>query len=126
MESKGYVSIWLGNFASLDDLMSYATDDVTDEDNIYSQFAIDFFDIKENGFDPDFWELGVYEPSDRLAALVNQSSNGYSFEVEGIILEKEYNAVILIYDFKYDMKTDINATVDFIAAVPYKKINVDF
>lgn len=128
MECEGLVSIWLGNFDSLDDLMSYAADDITDNDgdDIHSQFAADFFGIKENAFDPDFWELGVYEPSDSLTELVNQFLNDYTFEVEGIKLKKTYNAVILVYDFKYQSKIGINAPVDFIAAVPYKKVVMDY
>lgn len=128
VEHEGYVSIWLGNFAALSDLMEYAADDKFDEDgnNIPSGFATDFFDIKIRAFDPDFWELGVCELSDSLTELVNEFSYGDSFEVEGIKLKKKYNAVILIYDLKYELKNGINAPVDFIAAVPYKKVVMDF
>lgn len=123
MECEGFVSIWLGNFAALSDLMEYAADDKFDEDgnNIPSQFATDFFDIKIRTFDPDFFELGVCEPSDSLTELVNEFSYGDSFEAEEIKLKKTYNAVILVYDFRYVPQNGINAPVDFIAAVPFEK-----
>ncbi|MDE7399859.1 MAG: immunity 22 family protein [Oscillospiraceae bacterium] len=128
MEHEGFVSIWLGNFVALNDLMEYAADDTFDEDgnNIPSRFASDFFDVEKQAFDPDFFELGVCEPSDSLLELVNEFSYGDSFVVEGIKLKKTYNAVILVYDFKYVSKSGINAPVDFIAAVPYKKDVMDF
>lgn len=123
MEYEGFVSIWLGNFDSLNDLMEYANTDMFDEDgnNIPSRFATDFFDVEIRAFDPDFFELGVDEPSDDLAKLVESFSYGDTFEVEGIELEKTYNAVILVYDLKYTPKNVINAPVDFIAAVPFEK-----
>lgn len=128
MEHEGYVSIWLGNFASLNDLMEYANNDMFDEDgnNIPSRFAADFFDVEKRAFDPDFWELGVDEPSDDLVKLIESFSYGDTFELEKIKLKKTYNAVILVYDFKYIPKNGINAPVDFIAAVPYKKDVMDF
>lgn len=123
MEYEGFVSIWLGNFVALNDLMEYAADDTFDEDgnNIPSRFASDFFDVEKQAFDPDFFELGVFEPSSSLTALVNEFSYGDSFEVGGIKLKKTYNAVILVYDFKYIPKNGINAPVDFIASVPFEK-----
>ena len=126
MEHEGYVSVWLGNFAALSDLMEYAADDKFDEDgnNIPSPFATDFFDVEKRAFDPDFFELGVCEPSDSLLELVNDFSYGDSFKIEGIELKKTYNAVILVYDFKYIPKNGINAPVDFIAAVQYENCDL--
>ena len=124
MEEDGYVSIWLGNFEDDAALMAYADDDRRDENGsaIPSQFTVDFFDGKIWSFDPDFWERGVTELSDNIAELVCPFAYGDTFEVENIALNKAYNAVILVYDYKYEpSESSVNATVEFIAAVQYEK-----
>ena len=124
MEEEGYVSIWLGNFKDDAALMAYADEDRRDKNGsaIPSQFIVDFFDGKIWSFDPDFWERGVAEPSEYLAELVYPFSYGNTFDVENIVLNKAYNAVILVYDLKYEpSERSISAPVEFIAAVQYEK-----
>lgn len=126
MEKEGYVSIWLGNFPDDEALMEYAAEDCRDDDDEYpSQFSKDFFNGEIWAFDPDFWERGIVEPSDDLAELVEQFSYGETFEVENIKLNQSYNAVILVYDFKYETsEKTIDAPVKFIAAVPYENLDL--
>lgn len=126
MKTDGYVSIWLGNFSDGKALMEYAADDYVEEDDdgieteYPSQFSKDFFDGKLWAFDPDFWERDCVEPSDDLAVLVESFSYGDTFDVSGIKLNQKYNAVILVYNYKYEqIKSPMNASVEFIASVPY-------
>lgn len=123
MEQKGYVSIWLGNFPDNDALWKYASETHFDEnDNVIpTPFGTDFFGGEYYPFDTDFWEREVVEPSNDLVKLVEPFSYGDTFEVDGITLNKTYNAVILVYDFEYESDgTPANAAVEFIAAVPYE------
>ena len=127
MECEGYVSIWLGNFSNEDALLEYAAEDrVEDEDDgeeveYPSRFSEDFFEGEVWAFDSDFWERACVEPSDDLAALVKPFSYGETFDVSGIKLDKKYNSVILIYNFKYEpAKAPAKAPVKFIATVTYE------
>lgn len=124
MECEGYVSIWLGSFRDSEELMEYASEDYMEEDETEcpSQFTRDFFDGKIWAFDPDFWERDIVEPSDNLAELAAPFSYGESFDVKNVILNRKYNAVILVYDFKYEMaEKPADAPVEFVAAVRYEK-----
>ena len=122
MEQKGYVSIWLGNFPDNDALWEYASEPHYDDDGnaLPTPFCRDFFGGEYYPFDTDFWEREVVEPSNDLAKLVEPFSYGDTFEVDGITLNKTYNAVILVYDFEYEPIALTNAAVEFIAAVPYE------
>ena len=76
-------------------------------------------------FDPDFWERAVVGSSSDIAELVSPFSYGDTFDVENIVLDRVYNAVILVYDYEYEPKEDpASAPVDFIAAVPYKNLDL--
>lgn len=93
--------------------------------NTRRNFQRIFFNGEIWAFDPDFWERGIVEPSDDLAELVEQFSYGETFEVENIKLNQSYNAVILVYDFKYETsEKTIDAPVKFIAAVPYENLDL--
>lgn len=123
MEQKGYVSIWLGTFPDNDALWEYASEPRYDDDGnaLSTPFCGDFFGGEYYPFDTDFWEREVVEPSNELAKLVEPFSYGDTFEVDGITLNKTYNAVILVYDFEYEPdRFPANAAVEFIAAVPYE------
>lgn len=127
MEHEGYVSIWLGNFADDEELMKYADEDGYDSDGSEapSQFTTDFFGGKIWSFDPDFWERAVVETSDDLSELVCPFSYGDTFDVKNITLDRLYNAVILVYDYEYEPRENpASAPVDFIVAVPYKKLDL--
>ncbi len=126
MEREGYVSIWLGNFPDDNALLKYASETHFDKnDNVIpTPFSTDFFGGKYYPFDTDFWERAVVKPSNDLAKLVEPFSYGDTFEVDGIKLNKTYNAVILVYDFEYEPTASINVQVDFIAAVPYENCDL--
>lgn len=127
MEQKGYVSIWLGNFPDNDTLWEYASEQHYDDDGnaLSTPFCRDFFGGEYYPFDTDFWEREVVEPSNELAKLVEPFSYGDTFEVDGITLNKTYNAVILAYDFEYDPTgIQANAAVEFIAAVQYENLDL--
>ncbi len=132
MEREGYVSIWLGNFPDDSALMEYAAEDCVeyDEDDGSgierpSQFSKDFFGGMIWAFDPDFWEREVVGSSSDIAELVSPFSYGDTFDVENIVLDRVYNAVILVYDYEYEPKANpANAPVEFIAAVPYENLDL--
>lgn len=127
MKHEGYVSIWLGNFADDEALMEYAGEDGYDSDDneVPSQFTKDFFGGKIWSFDPDFWERAVVETSDDISELVSPFSYGDTFDVGKIVLDRLYNAVILVYDYEYvPTKNPESAPVEFIAAVPYQNLDL--
>ena len=129
MEEEGRVSVWAGMFENEESLMAYAAEDYyDDEDNeILSPFNKDFFDGTIWPFDPDFWERGLIEPTADPKALVFDFSYGGSVGAalkerfpQG--LDESYNAVILVYDYRYDGTAyNPSAPVRFLAAVPYEK-----
>lgn len=129
MEEDGIVSVWLGNFEDGAALRAYAADEYRDEEEDHiSPFNRDFFDGEIWPFDPDFWERDLAgSPSADPGELLEHFSYGYSVAEslkerfpEG--LDKEYNAVILVYDFQYeDTPKNPDAPVTFLAAVPYEK-----
>lgn len=122
MESKGTVSIWLGNIEE-DDLREYTAFVYDDEGEccpsiFFSNFQIDMADVDE-----DFIEIDtVTKGSDRVAVLLQ----GCSYEEivipaieQEISLTKTYNAMILMYNFDYHGAVRSSGMFDFIASVAY-------
>lgn len=120
MGEDGIVSIWLGNFSDDGALLEYADDVGTQP----SQFLQDFFDGDLTPFNMELWERAVVKPSDNIAEIVKTASYGETFEIDGIKLNKTYNAAILVYNYHFEaLKTTIDAPVEFIAAVRYDNLN---
>lgn len=126
MEEEGIVSIWLGNFSDENALITYAAEEGRiNGAEVVSQFSKDFFNGEMWAFDPDFFERAVVKPSNNISKLVKPFSYGETFEVDNIKLNKSYNAVILVYDYKYEVQNKpVNAPVEFIAAVPYENLDL--
>ncbi|MGD7043196.1 immunity 22 family protein [Jeotgalibacillus proteolyticus] len=124
MEKKGFVSIWFGNFNQENSLEEYV--DLTyDEDgeSIPSKFFIDF-NIDMDETDEDTIEKAVHEHSSSdIAKLLD----GCSYDEivipnvkSNIELKKSYNAVILIYNFRYNNEIVSTDTFDFIMTTKYE------
>jgi hypothetical protein len=105
MECKGFVSLWLGSIDKKESLSNLLTNSYTDEgDIIVSDFA-KLFSI--NRYDDDTLEMEYFEESqetlDKL--LAGFSYDDAIIKKSGVLIPKEpvsnYNAVILIYDYKY-------------------------
>lgn len=120
MEEDGIVSIWLGNFPDDTALEEYADDVGTQP----SQFLQDFFDGDLTPFDMELWERGIVKSSDNIIEIVRNASYGETFEINGIQLNKTYNAAILVYNYNYEApKMLVDAPIEFIAAVRYDNFN---
>ncbi len=123
------VSIWLGNFETEDELFKYTAESYTEDgDWVSSTFCKDFFSGEEP-FEVDFFErYSVGDASADIRVLLEGCSYDESvilslMSVVGETLNKEYNSVILIYDFAVNNTFEqIKGRVDYIATVPYQKI----
>lgn len=124
MEKQGWVSIWLGNIKEEDSIGEYV--DLTyDEDgeSVPSKFFIDF-NIDMDETDEDTIEKAVYTNS---SSDISTLLDGCSYEEiiipkikNTINLKKSYNAVILIYNFKFNNEITSTDAFDFITATDYE------
>ena len=126
---ENMVSIWFGNFETEDALLEYTTESYTEDgDWVSSIFCKDFFDGEEP-YEIDFFErYSVGDSSADIHVLLEGCSYDESV-IQSLIskvgekLNKEYNSVILIFDFAVDNAfKDDRGQVDYIATVPYKKM----
>lgn len=129
MECENTVSLWLGNFDFEEELEEYTNETYTENgDYIVSKFCQDFFQ-GEGPYEYDFFERFLTdEKYDNIRSLLEGCSYDTSVitsleEKIGQNLEIAYNAVFLIYDFKYagEIKENPKGNVKFITAVPYEK-----
>ena len=129
MEQDGIVSVWAGFFEDEASLMAYAAEEGYDSEGNkkISPFNQDFFGGNTLWpFDPDFWERNLVEPTMDVEALVERFSEGTAIgpELKKIFpkgLDRDYNAAILVYNYKYDpkeSKSNPDAPVTFLGVVP--------
>jgi hypothetical protein len=127
MLKEGFVSFWVGKINSseeLDNLLEISYSE--DGDFIPSLFARSF-DIER--YDDAVRETEFYSDDDNLLSRLLE---GFSYDdviipkitsLCGEQLQSNYNAVILLYNFKYEgnkMKTTINTSnLEFLAVVEY-------
>ena len=108
MEKEGYVSLWIGNAKSDEELLEYVELVYTDDgDWLPSQFLQDF-NIDIDDFDEDFIERVCRQ---KEANSIIELISGCSYEniimpkyenlIDGVSAVK-FNAGILIYNFQYD------------------------
>lgn len=125
---ENMVSIWLGNFETEDALLEYTTDSYTEDgDWVSSIFCNDFFKGEEP-FEVDFFERYLVENSSAEIRVLLEGCSYDESVIQSLIstvgekLNKEYNSVILIFDFAVDNVFKNRGQVDYIATVPYKKM----
>jgi hypothetical protein len=130
MEKEGYVSLWIGNSKSDEELLEYVELVYTDDgDSVPSQFLQDF-NIDIDDFDEDFIERIFEKETNSITELIS----GCSYEdvlipkyesLIGKVSSVKFNAGILLYNFQYDgsIKTVNNkgCQFEFIGAVEYVK-----
>ncbi|GAA0086286.1 immunity 22 family protein [Clostridium sp. CTA-7] len=108
MERKGYVSLWIGNIKSDDELLEYVELVYTDDgDCLPSQFSKDF-NIDIDDFDDDYTEKVCLEQN---VTSITELISGCSYDdivipkyekiTDGVSIAK-CNAGILLYNFQYD------------------------
>lgn len=126
---ENMVSLWLGNFETENALLEYTAESYTEDgDWVSSTFCKEFFEGEEP-FEIDFFERYLVEDS---SADIRSLLEGCSYD-ESVIpslisevgekLNKEYNAVILIFDFAVDNNINqMKGQVDYMATVPYQKL----
>ena len=110
-------------------LSQYTAESYTEDgDWISSNFCEEFFEGKEP-YETDFFErYSVGDSSADIRFLLEGCSYDESV-IQSLILEvgeklnKEYNSVILIFDFAAEsVIKQIRGKVDYIATVPYQKM----
>jgi len=124
MESK--VSIWMGLFIGEEELLKYTNIDYTkDGDSIPSEFESEF---NLGYYDRALVEKKFIEKTSDVKTLLKDFSYNESFQKKDLIIAKEYNSVILVYDLEraVDIINILKVTsVDFIGEITYEKIVED-
>lgn len=103
MEEAGIVSLWLGRFESLEIWeeyleTNYSLDGDFEGSHFTKAFNIDYYD-------EDFKESEFYKNSSNS---LNELLKGFSYDnqivnkLKGISIDKAYNTVLLLYNFRYD------------------------
>ncbi|MBC1512141.1 immunity 22 family protein [Listeria booriae] len=123
MEKNGIVSLWLGNAENIEQLDNYVELNYDDDgESIPSEFLLDY-QIDMDDIDEDFIEKAVLDKKyDNFTSLLKDAS--YEEKIipkllKDYSIEKDYNAVILLYNFEYEGKTMVANNFDFIASVSY-------
>ncbi len=124
MEKEGFVSLFIGNSSSSEELQNYILVSYSEDgDAISSRFEKDFNIVS---YDHDFIEAEFYEePSDDLRVLLE----GFSYDKEitpkfikicGERLNQEANSVILLYNFQYHENVIETDQFRFLGTIQYK------
>lgn len=122
MERKGYVSLWIGNISTEEELTNYVELIYTEEGDFLPSPFLKDFNIDIDDFDEDFLEKVLHEEEkEKVSELIA----GCSYENVVIpLFQKSYgatlpdniNSAILLYDFYYDgeIKQTLNKEPNFI------------
>ncbi len=126
MEEEGIVSIWLGNFESMDALSSYAEARFRQNENgeVVQSFTQDFFNGDLWPFEPEVFD---YELNDAASAdpaavaepLGEELARALAEQYPGG-LDQAYNAIIAVYDYRFEGSRYVpGAPVRFVASLAY-------
>ncbi|ACD23974.1 hypothetical protein FDE76_07470 [Clostridium botulinum] len=129
MKKENIVSLWLGNFTDAKKFEEFMEIKYTDDgDSILSQFKENF---RIQHYDIDFSEIDwIEEGLKDFQELLQGFSSDYDIipkfnEKYNDKLNKEYNSIVLLYDFHYDgICNHIEYSgneIDFIGCVSYNK-----
>lgn len=101
------VSLWLGCVESEDDLYDYVSVDYSDDDDDETSKFLADFDIGIDDYDEDMFESDF---TDNDTKSLTEMLEGCSYDEDliplfvekyGEKLDSQYNAMILIYEYKY-------------------------
>ncbi|CBJ40812.1 hypothethical protein (plasmid) [Ralstonia solanacearum CMR15] len=118
------VSVWIGAFADLDDLLQYVDTRYADDDNVSNDF---WRDIGLDWFDDDFREAALIEVGD-LREEISAFSYGPSFaddiarDVEASRKDGE-NGMIMLFDLEYSVRErgEGSGRVRFLGSYGYRR-----
>lgn len=105
MEKEGFVSLWVGNVQSSEELDRLLAVSYSDEGDFIPSIFAKHFEIRR--YDDAVREAEYYEEASND---LNQILEGFSYDDEIVPrftalvqegLTKDFNAVILLYNFKY-------------------------
>ncbi|MFJ9383784.1 immunity 22 family protein [Peribacillus sp. NPDC101481] len=127
MQKEGFVSFWVGNINTSEELDNLLEISYTEDgDFIPSMFARSF---GIDRYDDAVREADFYDEADNSLSRLLE---GFSYDDDiipkfsslcGAQLPRQYNVVILLYNFKYEgikKKTTINnSNLEFLGAVEY-------
>lgn len=107
MKNEMFVSLWMGNTESEENLKDYVSLVYTDNGEYLSSIFVKEFRINPDEIDEDYLECAYYEQKfNTISTLLR----GCSYEDEvvnefksrfGDNLNYMYNAVVLVYDYQY-------------------------
>ena len=126
METENTVSIWVGNFASREELDTYIDLRYDDDGEIvsskfYDAFQIDIDDIDDYLIEKEYCDsrfLNVYDHLIDASYADVIIDNLKKIEDDFAILES--NAIILLYNYKYCRQVKEQPNLKFIATVNYR------
>ena len=126
METENTVSIWVGNFASREELDTYIDLRYDDDGEIvsskfYDAFQIDIDDIDDYLIEKEYCDyrfLNVYDH------LIEASYADVIIEnlkkIEDDFAIPESNSIILLYNYKYCGQVEEQPNIKFITTVDYR------
>lgn len=129
MEKEGYVSLWIGNIKSDDELMDYVELEYTDDGDCEPSAFLKDYNIDIDEFDEDYIERVCHT---KKTNSISELISGCSYEdiivplIEGKIgkeIPEKVNSAILLYNFDFDCNTDGIDTVynfKFVCSVKYQ------
>lgn len=118
MEIPGKVSIWAGRFADEAELEEYTYEDYGDDDDDVTCIMWD--DLGIEWFDHDFQEVAYFEEAITREDLMDFSyADTFMQHIKPEDL-KDFNALILLYDFQPDAGKDDSA-MKFLGTFDYTK-----
>jgi hypothetical protein len=124
LEKEGYVSLFIGNLSSFEELENYVMQSYTEDGNLVnSEFGKDF---NIEYYDDDFREVEFHnEPSRDLRVILKSFSYDEKIIPEfigicGEHLDQEANSVILLYNFDYDGNVKESKQFRFLGTLQYK------
>lgn len=107
MKNEMFVSLWIGNTKSEEELKNYVKFVYTDNGECLSSIFAKEFGVSSDEIDEDYLECAYYtQQSDMISTLLRGCSYEdeviYEFNTKfGDNLSLMYNSVILIYDYQH-------------------------
>ena len=126
METENTVSIWVGNFASREELDTYIDLRYNDDGEIisskfYDAFQIDIDDIDEYLIEKEYLDSRFLNVYDHLieASYADVVIDNLKKSEDGLAIP-ESNSIILLYNYKYCGQDEEQPNIKFIATVDYR------
>lgn len=127
MQKEGFVSFWVGNINSSEELDNLLEISYTEDGDFIPSMVAQSFGIDR--YDDAVREADFYDEADNSLSRLLE---GFSYDDDiipkfsslcGAQLPRQYNVVILLYNFKYEgikKRTTINnSNLEFLGAVEY-------